>query len=78
MSNFQTPIRNSELKGGKRISYSLSNNRKQNIQKLITERNNVEKNEIITKLGGVLKATSIESQIVCLERGKVFGLFFRI
>lgn len=74
MSNFQTPIRNTESKGEKRISYSLSSNRKQNLQKLITERNHVEKNEIINKLGGILKATSIESQIVCLGRGNVFEI----
>ncbi|OII72082.1 uncharacterized protein cubi_01415 [Cryptosporidium ubiquitum] len=74
MPNFQTPIRNVELKERKRISYSLSNNRKQNLQKLINERSNLEKNEAINKLGGVLKATSIESQIVCLERDQLVDL----
>lgn len=73
MPNFQTPIRNAELKEKKRISYSLSSHRKQNLQKLINERNSLEKNEVINKLGGSLKAISIESQIVCLERGKLFG-----
>ncbi|OLQ15832.1 Polyprenyl synthetase family protein [Cryptosporidium hominis] len=71
MPNFQTPIRNAELKEKKRISYSLSSHRKQNLQKLINERNSLEKNEVINKLGGSLKATSIESQIVCLEREKL-------
>ncbi|PPS96187.1 Uncharacterized protein GY17_00001723 [Cryptosporidium hominis] len=74
MPNFQTPIRNAELKEKKRISYSLSSHRKQNLQKLINERNSLEKNEVINKLGGSLKATSIESQIVCLERDQLVDL----
>ncbi|KAJ1613467.1 putative farnesyl pyrophosphate synthase [Cryptosporidium canis] len=74
MSNVLTPIRNTELNGKKRISYSLSNNRKKNLQKLIAERNIVEKNEVINRLGGALKATSIESQIVCLERDQLVDL----
>ncbi|KAF7459295.1 Polyprenyl synthetase [Cryptosporidium felis] len=64
----QTPTRNVDIEDKRRISYSLSVNRRQNLQRLIKERNNQEKNDAINKIGGFKKAISIESQIVCLER----------
>lgn len=72
----ETPVRQIGNLEKKRISYCMSSNRKQNLQKLIREKNFTEKSDLINKLGGMMKAASIESQIVCLERGKNLAYLF--
>ncbi|KAK6589816.1 hypothetical protein RS030_193018 [Cryptosporidium xiaoi] len=73
-SYYQTPVRTRESDERKRISYCLSSNKRGDINKLISERVFTEKSELIRRLGGPLKAASIESQIVCLEREQLVDL----
>ncbi|KAH8738888.1 hypothetical protein FG386_000754 [Cryptosporidium ryanae] len=75
-SCYQTPVRNSENGGEerKRISYCLSSNKRGDINKIISERVLTEKADLVRRLGGPLKAASIESQIVCLEREQLVDL----